>query len=218
MITNSNVVVTSRGPITVRIQHDARFYRGVAALLDGDATHDRPLHFVLLACHADMADEAEISTTQRLTISLAEEVLTRLRTQQGDITAVLQASNVAAVATDRYYSVAAGHVTSGNVIVGALGSVDAIVVKGSARQSIITPNVVRIGEHPILNGAFGLGFKEEAVQVKQLDLENEGMLLLVIGDDGAVTGSGSRHQNAEAFIEEVVSAARVSPPIVALVR
>lgn len=218
MITHQNDVLALRGPLAARVHHDARFYRGVAALLDGDGTRERPLHFVFLACHADMADESPIETTQRLTSALAEEVLARLRNETSDIKDVLQASNAAAAATDRYYSIAAGRVTERNVNIGALGRVDATVIKGNARTPLITPNVVRIGEHAILDGVFGLGFREEAVQMKQLDLDADAKVLLIIGDEAAAIASTSGDQDAEALIEDVFSAARISPPIVAVVR
>jgi hypothetical protein len=197
----------------------ARFYRGAAAaVLEGDGTHEHPLHFVLLACHADMADEAPIPTTERLTSALAEEVPARLAKTQSDIRDILQASNAAAAATDRYYSIAVGRITQRNLIVGAIGRVDAIVVKGNARSPVITPNVVRIGEHAILDGVFGIGFREEAVSAKQFDLEDDATLLLIIGGEGAAADSDARHQDAEAFIECVVRAAPISPPIVAVTR
>jgi hypothetical protein len=216
MITDQNVTLTSRGSLTVRVQHDAHFYRGVAALLDGDGTPERPLHFVFLACHSDMADEAPIATTERLTSMLAEEVLGRLRNEQIDVREVLQISNAAAVATDRYYSVVVGRVRRRNVIVGAVGSVDGMVAKGNARMPIITPNVLRVGEHAILNGAFGIGFKEEAVTANQFDLEDDATFCVIIGEVGAI-GSSGEHRDAEAFIEGVVLASRTSPPIVAVV-
>lgn len=217
MITDQNDVLALRGPLAVRVHQDARFYRGVVALLDGDGTRERPLHFVFLACHADMADEAPIATTQRLTSALAEEVVARLRNETSDVKDVLQASNAAAAATDRYYSIAAGRVTQRNVNIGALGRVDATVLKGNRRTPLITPNVVRIGEHAILDGVFGIGFRDEALQAKQLDLDADAKLLLTIGDEaGAIGMSGD--QDAEGLIEDVFSAARVSLPIVAVVR
>jgi hypothetical protein len=218
MITNQNIVVTSRGPITVRVHHDLRFFRAAVALLEGDGTREHSLHFVLLACHADMADEAPIATTERLTSALAEEVLACLSKKQSDIRDVLKASNVAAAATDRYYSILAGRVTQRNVIIGALGSVHGVVVKGSARSPVITPNVVRIGEHAVLDGVFGIGFREEAVSAKQFDLDHDATLLLIIGEEAAAADSIARHREAEAFIENVVRAARIYPPIVAVVR
>jgi len=124
MITDQNVVLTSRGPITVRVQRDVPKYRGATALSDGDGTRERPLHFVLLACHADMADEAPADVIERNTSALAEKVLVLLRNQQSDVGDVLRTSNAAAAATDRYYSIVAGRVTQRNVIVGALGSVE----------------------------------------------------------------------------------------------
>lgn len=218
MITDQNFDLTSRGPITVRVQHDARFYRGVVALLDGDGTRERPLHFVFLGCHADMADEAPIATTERFTRALAEEVLVRLRNDQGDLGDVLQASNAAAAATDRYYSIAAGRVTQRNVIVSAVGRVTAMKEWADARTPVITPNVVRVGGNAILNGVFGIGFQEEAVSTKQFDLEDGARLLLIVGEEAAATGITTRYRDAEALIEDVVRAARVSPPIVAVVR
>jgi hypothetical protein len=218
MTMDQNVLLTSRGQITIRVDHDARFYRGVAALLDSDGTRERPLHFVFLACHADMADEAPIATTERLTKALAEEVLVRSRNQQNDVRGVLEASNAAAAATDRYYSIVAGRVTQSKVSFGAVGSVDAIVARGTARTTLITPNVVRVGEHAVFNGAFGVGFQVEAVSAKQFDIENGATLLLMVGKEGAPTGSTTRHQDAESLIEDVVRAARISPPIVAVVR
>jgi hypothetical protein len=219
MITDQNIAVVSRGPVTARIQHDARFYRGAAAVLEGDATRERPLHFVLLACHADMADESPITTTERMTNALAEEVLARLGTKDGDEGDVLQASNAAAVATDRYYSIVVGRVTQRRVSVGALGSVVGVIVNGKAAAAIITPNVVRIGDHAILDGVFGLGFRQEAVQVKEFDLEDEATLLLMIGEDTSTAPmTAAHHQDVEAIIESVLRAARISPPIVAVVR
>jgi len=90
-------------------------------------------------------------------------------------------------------------------------------VRGNERTPIITPNVVRIGEHAILDAAFGIGFKEETVNAKQFDLDPDATLLLIVGEEGGAAGSTARHQDAEAFIEDVVSAARSSPPIVAVV-
>jgi hypothetical protein len=217
MTINQNVVLTSLGGITVRAHHDARFYRGAAALLEGDGTYERPLHFVFLACHADMADEAPIETTERLTKVLAEEVMARLRNDQSDVTDVLRASNAAAAATDRYYSIAAGRLTQRNVIVGAIGSVGAMVARGTARTSVVTPNVVRVGEHAILNAVFGIGFQEEAMSARQLNLEDDAVFLLIIGKEPAI-GIIARHEHAEGLIEDVVRAAGISPPIVAVVR
>lgn len=217
MIRDQNDLLTLRGPLAVRVHQDARFYRGVAALLDGDGTRERSLRFVFLACHADMADEAPIATTQRLTSALAEEVLARLRNETSDVKDIRQASNAAAAATGRYYSIAVGRVIQRHVNIGSLGRVDATVLRGSARTPLITPNVVRIGEHEILDGVYGIGFREEAVQTKQLDLDTDATLLLTIGDEAPATGMAGE-QDAEALIEHVFNAARVSPPIVAVVR
>jgi hypothetical protein len=212
-------VLTSHGGITVRLHRDARFYRGAAAILDGDGTRERPLHFVFIACHADMADEAPIETTERLTEALAEEVLARLRNVQSDVRDVLRASNAAALATDRYYSIAAGRVTRPNVIISAVGKVVAMKEWADARKTpVITPNVIRVGEHAILNGVFGIGFQEEAVSTKQFDLEDGATLLLIVGEEVATMGSIVWHQDAESFIEDFVRTARISPPIVAVVR
>lgn len=216
MITDQNVTRTSRGPLTVRAYHAARFYRGVAALLDGDGTRERPLHFVLLACHSDMADEAPITTTERITSTLAEEVLRRLTNEQCEVREVLQISNAAAAATDRYYSIVVGRVTARNVIVGAVGSVVGTVLRGTARTPIITPSVLRVGEHSILNGAFGVGFKEEAVSAKQFDLEDDARFFLIIGEEVGAIGSIAEHRDVATFIEDVVLAARIPPPVVAV--
>jgi hypothetical protein len=53
--------------------------------------------------------------------------------------------------------------------------------------------------------------------MKQFDLDPDAKLLLTIGDEAAAIGM-SREQDAEALIEDVFDAARVSPPIVAVVR
>lgn len=216
MITDQNV--TSRGPITVRVQRDAPGYRAATALSDGDGTRERPLHFVLLACHADMADEAPVDVIERNTSAVAEEVLVHLRNEQSDAGDVLRMSNAAAAATDRYYSIVAGCVTQRNVSVAVLGSVAGIVARGNARTAIITPNVLRVGEHAILDGAFGIGFKEDAVTAKQFDLEDDASLLLIIGKELEAISSTAGHRDAEAFIDDVVLAASIVPPIVAVVR
>jgi hypothetical protein len=218
MITDQNVALTSRRPITVRVQRDAAKYRAATALSDGDGTRERPLHFVLLACHADMADEAPSDVIERNTSVLAEEVLVRLQNEQSDVRHVLQMSNAAAAATNRYYSIVAGRVTQRNVSVGAIGSVAGILAEGNVRTPIITPNVLRVGEHAILNGTFGIGFKEEAVTANQFNLDNDATLLLIIGDEAEAIGSTAEHRDAESFIERIVLAARTSPPIVAVVR
>lgn len=218
MITHQNDVLALRGPLAVRVRHDARFYRGVAALLDGDGTRERPLHFVFLACHGDMADEAPIAATQQLTDALAGEVLARLRSGTNAVNDVLQESNAAAAATDRYYSIVTGSLTGRNVNVAAVGSVNATLLRGSTRTPFITPNLVRVGEHAILDGVFGIGFREEAVQMKQLDLKADEKLLLIIGDDTAASGTTPGEQDVEASIEDVFTDARISSPIIGVVR
>lgn len=219
MITYEKPVLVSRGPITVRVQRDARFYRGVVALFDGDGTHDLPLHFVFLACHADMADEAPIATTERMTSALAEGVLAQLRDARRPVRDVLRTSNAAAEDTGRYYSITLGRMTDSNVAVAFLGKVEAILVRGNARTPIIAPNVVQIGDQAILDGSFGIGFKEEAVNATQLKIEDDTTLLLVIGE---ITALDARdivgHQGAESLIEHVARDAETSPAIIAVVR
>ena len=218
MITDENAVLISRGPITVRVQRDARSYRGVVALFDGDGTHDRPLHFVFLACHADMADDAPIATTERMTSTLAEGVLAQLRDTRRQVRDVLRTSNVAAEDTGRYYSIAVGRIMDRDVTVGGLGKVHAILVRGNARTPIIAPNVVQIGDQAILDGSFGIGFKEEAVNATQLKIEDDTTLLLVIGEVATIDARDIvGHQGVESLIEHVARDAETSPPIIAVV-
>lgn len=209
-------MLASRGPIAVRVDRDAPFYRGAAALLQGDGTREWPLYFVLLACHADMADEGRVPGTERVVGVLAEEVLTRLRNEPNDLRTVLRISNAAAAATARYYSIAFGRVIQKSVHVVALGSIETAIMKGRTRTSIITPNVVRIGRRAILDGVFGVGFKEEAATVKRFDLEAGASTLLIIGEEPTI-GNIEPHHDAEAFIEQIASVARISPPIIAVI-
>jgi hypothetical protein len=213
MIAEQNVVFTSHGPITVRMHHDAR-YRGVVALFDGDGTGENPLHFVFLACHADMADESPVATTERLTKELAEAVLTGLRNQQGDVANILRSSNASAVETGRYYSVMVGHLIHRQINLAALGEVGALRLSANVRE-VMKPNVVRIGEHAILNASFGIGFMEEGIQVTEFDLAEDEMLLMTIGERGGDTVS---YDDVQALIENVVGTAQSSPPVVAVVR
>ena len=218
MITDQKVILMSCGPITVRVQRDAAKYHGAIALSDGDGTHERPLHFVLLACHADMADDAPIEATERATKALAEAVLTRLQNDQSDVGDILESSNAAAADTGRYYSVAAGRFTQSHVRIAALGKVEATLVATNTQEVIVTPNVIRIGENAILNASFGIGFKKEAVRVKDLSIEDDQMLLVTIGAGGATIAASSRRHDAESFIDDLMSAVRVAPPIVAVMR
>jgi hypothetical protein len=217
MIADENDLVTSQGPLTVRVQHGTRYYSGVSALLDGDGTPKHPLHFVLMACHADAADEELIATSQQFTSALAERVLAGLRSEEIEIRDVLRAANVAAAATDRYYSIVAGRVVQRSVTIGTLGGVDANVLRGNSCMPVTTPNVVRIGEHVILDGVFGIGFKEEALHTTQLHLAADAALLVIIGHRTARICSTSRDRSAAALIEDVRAAAGISPPIIAVV-
>ena len=209
-------MLTSRGPLTVRVQRDVPKYRGATAVSDGDGTHERPLLFVLLACHADMADDASIDTTERATRGLAETVLARLKYQQGTVGQVLQSTNADAVNTGRYYSIVAGRLTLSHVIIAALGAVDVTLVSTNVRKAIVTPNVVRVGEFTILDASFGIGFKKDAVNEREFDLSGDERMLLIIGENGVSIGSRPPCLDAEAFIEDVVNLAHVSLPIVAL--
>lgn len=214
---NQDVVLPSRGRIIIRVQPDAPKYRGVIALSAGEGTRESPLHFVFLACHADMADDASIATTERSTMVLAEAVFARLMDQRSDVRDVLHASNSAAVDTDRYYSIVLGRVMQRDVTIAAVGEVHASLVSAPTHEPIVMPNVVRAGEYAILNAAFGIGFNDEAVNVRQFRLAEDAMLLLIIGGNGAI-GSTLTNDDAESFIEHVASAECVASPIVAIVR
>ena len=216
MTANQNFVHKSRGPITVRVCQEARFYRGVAALWDGDGTADSPLHFVLLACHADMADESPIAISERLTITLAEAVLTCLRKQPDNLRDVLRSSNACAVEMDSYYSIVVGRLVQRHVTLSALGKVEAVRVSGDIHESLVTPTAVRIRNRAILTAAFGIGFSEEALQIQEFDLREDEMLLTVVGGDGAA--SRRRHVGADALIDSVAGDSDVFPPVIAVVR
>jgi hypothetical protein len=191
-------------------------YRAVVALSDRESTRERPLHFVLLVCHADVADEAPIKVVERHTRTLAEAVLTRLQNQQSNVSDVLHSLNTTAVATGRYFSIAAGRLTQRDVSVVAVGEVVATTVSGDTWTPIITPNVVRVGGNRILDASFGIGFKEEAVQRKDLVLTDGMLLLIMVGGDPAPGESILQHHSAQTLLEDVVNAARVPVPIVAV--
>lgn len=217
MIADEDVTLTSRGAITVRVQQDAPKYRAATAVADGDGTPERPLCFVLLACHADMADETPADAIERSTSALRNEVLNRLENGGDDIRQVLQAANGSAAATDRYYSIVIGRVAGQTVMLAAVGNVTATLVSAERATAVITSNTVRIGKHAILNGAFGIGFKEEALNAAELQLDGDSALLLIVGEEEAAIDETQR-RDARSLIEEVVRGARISPPIVAVVR
>jgi hypothetical protein len=201
--------------MTVRVQRDVPTYRGVVVRWSGDGSTERPLHFVFLACHSDMADEAPRDLTEAATETLANTVLSTLQNSTRDVRSAIRFSNAAAAETGRYYSLSVGRVTPHDVTIATVGRVAAIVAETG--DAIATPNVVRVGQHEIISGAFGIGFEDAAVQVGDVERNGAKTLLITVGGvHAAMVGSPLR--DARALIESALGATSAGMPIVAVVR